>query len=203
MMNRGAAMRNLTLAHVERALAGYSPSNVPDVLVKTRCAVAALLRYEREVPDVLLMKRVDRSGDRWSGHVSFPGGRAEATDRDIEATAVRETREEVGLNLDRTARRLGRLDAVLAKSRGLTLPMSVTPFVYVQTAPEPLALGDEAESAFWLPLDRAASGELDSSFEYKLGPVPMGFPCWRYEDKVIWGLTHRMLVRFLQILDSR
>ena len=43
-------------------------------------AVAALLRYHRSTPDVLLMVRAANPRDRWSGQVSFPGGREERGD---------------------------------------------------------------------------------------------------------------------------
>ena len=50
-------------------------------------------------PEVLFIKRSARQGDRWSGHVALPGGRRDPTDKDDVAAAVRETREEVGLDL--------------------------------------------------------------------------------------------------------
>jgi 8-oxo-dGTP pyrophosphatase MutT (NUDIX family) len=158
-----------------------------------RAAVAALVRWDRNHPEVLLMQRAEREGDRWSGQVSLPGGRADERDADLCATAVRETREEVGVELDRSARLLGRLDGVMAVARGAILPMSIAPFVFTMLEEQPIVLGPEATAAFWLPLDAAASGELDGTYEYRLGPVPMSFACWRWEGRVVWGLTHKIL----------
>lgn len=51
-------------------------------------------------PEILFIKRASRSGDRWNGHVAFPGGRRDPEDENDAATSVRETEEEVGLNLE-------------------------------------------------------------------------------------------------------
>lgn len=156
-------------------------------------AVAAVLRYERAAPDVLLMRRVTREGDPWSGHVSFPGGRAEPDDPDLVATAVRETREELGIDLGRGARLLGRLRPLRTLRKDGLWPMTIVPFVFVQHEPQPVVPGPEAVTGFWLPLDRAAAGDLSDVYEHRIGPLEKRFPCWRHEGHVVWGLTYRML----------
>jgi 8-oxo-dGTP pyrophosphatase MutT (NUDIX family) len=50
-------------------------------------------------PEVLFIKRAGRTGDRWSGHTALPGGKRDPQDADDLAAAIRETREEVGLDL--------------------------------------------------------------------------------------------------------
>ena len=50
-------------------------------------------------PEILFIKRTTRAGDRWNGHIAFPGGRQEPDDEDDASTSVRETDEEVGLDL--------------------------------------------------------------------------------------------------------
>lgn len=51
-------------------------------------------------PEVLLIKRAARQGDRWTGHIALPGGKRDPEDLDDKATSSRETREETGLELD-------------------------------------------------------------------------------------------------------
>ncbi len=162
--------------------------------------MAALLRFEREAPDVLLMRRMTRASDRWSGQISFPGGREEQSDADLIETAMRETREEVGVDLRSCARLLGQLDVVRAIAGSGLLPMSITPYVFVQEQAPEIELGEEADAAFWLPLDRAARGELDDVYPYRKGPVTLNMGCWRYEQHIVWGLTYRMLQSLLGLV---
>ncbi|MCG8424985.1 MAG: CoA pyrophosphatase [Proteobacteria bacterium] len=192
---------DLSLPHVERRLAAYQPALISKRGL-SRSAVAVLLRYRRESPDILLMKRSEREGDRWSGQVCLPGGRASQGDIDLRATAVRETREEVGLDLLATARPIGRLDTIHTRARARLLPLTVTPFVFVQTKKGKLSLGHEAETAFWLPVDRVASGELSGNYTYRIGPLPTTWPCWRYDGHVVWGLTYKILGQFLDLLGN-
>lgn len=189
---------DLSLPRFERRLAGLAIAD--PATADARSAVAALLRFDRGAPDVLLMKRAERRNDLWSGHISMPGGREAGGDPDLRATAVRETREEVGVDLDQGARLIGRLQPVRAVARGRMEPMIIAPFVFVQTGPVELALGHEAQEAFWLPLDRAATGELSGEYVYELGPETLRLPCWRYQGHVVWGLTHRMLDDLLRLV---
>lgn len=50
-------------------------------------------------PEVLFIKRASRAGDMWTGHVALPGGKRDLEDEDDRAVAVRETSEEIGLDL--------------------------------------------------------------------------------------------------------
>jgi len=193
---------DLSLARIEERLAAHPAKQTSRLLAPKRAAVAAVLRYRQESPEVLLMHRSARKGDRWSGHVSFPGGREEESDADLIATATRETREEVGIDLEAGARLIGRSDSIRAVAKGKFLPMSITPFIFVQTEEMELELNHEAQSAFWLPLAPAAKGVLDDSYPYKKGPVSWTLPCWRYDGHLVWGLTYQMLTRLLEVIRS-
>src|SRR5690625_6874508 len=59
-----------------------------------RAAVAMALREQAGSLSVLMIERASRVGDPWSGHMAFPGGMMERTDRDSLTTARRETAEE-------------------------------------------------------------------------------------------------------------
>jgi 8-oxo-dGTP pyrophosphatase MutT (NUDIX family) len=190
---------DLSQAQLERRLAAHGRS-VRTPRPGRRAAVAALLRYRADAPEVLLMQRSECTGDRWSGQVSMPGGREEPHDPDLVATAVRETREEVGVDLQASARLVAPLEPMRAVARGRVLPMTISPFVFVQTDEVSLALNHEASAAFWLPLDRAAAGELDSTYEWGIGPVSTRLPCWRFEGFVVWGLTYRMLSSLITVV---
>lgn len=60
-------------------------------------------------PEALFIKRTSRKGDRWGGQVALPGGGRDPEDEDDRATAIRETAEEVGLDLTAHAIAVGSL----------------------------------------------------------------------------------------------
>jgi len=135
------------------------------------------------------MKRVERAGDPWSGHISLPGGGYHPTDPDLLATAIRETHEELGIDLA-PVRHLGPLPVLSPLSSG-PAGVEVTPFVFATPEALPAQPGPEALSAFWLPLHAAASGTFDSTYLYP--GTDREFPSWQFEGHTIWGLTWRIL----------
>jgi 8-oxo-dGTP pyrophosphatase MutT (NUDIX family) len=187
----------MDLDELARRLRALPDGPAPSQETARKAAVALVLRATRE--EVLLMRRVEREGDRWSGQIGLPGGHAEAVDRDLVDTALREVREEVGLDLGRDAHLVGRLPPVQAKARGALLPMWITPFVFQARdglAPVP---GPEAVETFWFPLARARAGELAWTHRYMRGEEERVLPAWRFEERVVWGLTYEILSGFLRV----
>ena len=78
---------------------------------------------------MLLIRRAEREGDPWSGHMAFPGGHIEAGESPLEA-AIRETEEEVGLSLTRHSTLLGPLPPAHAQARARRVDMAIYPFVF-------------------------------------------------------------------------
>lgn len=193
----------LSLAHIQTKLSNYqyTPIRWQAPLPPQRAAVAIILRFHRSAPDVLLMKRVAHIHDRWSGQISFPGGKASDPEEPALAIAVRETQEELGLDLTQNAQCIGSIDEIQAISRGKFLPMIIQPFVFVQTTEAVLTLSSEAEATIWLPLEQVVAGTLDATYSYESpDTAPLRFPCWNYQGYSIWGLTYKMLARFLAII---
>src|SRR5690606_5345138 len=83
------------------------------------------------------------------------------------------------------------------------LDMDVSPFVFAlrrEVVPE---IDAEAEEAFWLPLDRVAVGELDHVHLYVADDgARVRLPAWRFEDRVVWGMTHRILLDLLDAVEG-
>jgi len=157
-----------------------------------RSAVAALLRCQDDL-EVLLMQRIERPGDRWSGQISLPGGHHQAEDPDLFATSLRETREEVGVDLAEDARLLGHLPPLAAKARGRVLALRIVPYVFAEVRRVRPTPGVEAASVFWFPLGRALRGELDHVHAFEHRGAQLELPAWRHGAHVIWGLTHEIL----------
>lgn len=159
-------------------------------------AVALVLRARNGV-ELLMIKRAEREGDPWSGHMALPGGRRSAEDHDLIATALRETDEETGLRIGRDYV-LGALDEVHPRSTRLP-SIIVAPFVVVADANAGLTLDSrEVETALWVPISALRDPAAVSELVLEMGGFTRTFPSIVYGEYTIWGLTHRILTQFLE-----
>lgn len=160
-------------------------------------AVAVLLRPGEAGVELLLIRRAERAGDPWSGHMALPGGREQPEDPHPPATAARETREEVGIEAA-AGRLLGALEPVWPRSARAP-SILVRPFVFaVPGAPEPVP-NHEVDAAFWLPLrELREPGAVTEHLLELEGVGPTRFPAFGWRGHVVWGLTHRILTDFLE-----
>jgi 8-oxo-dGTP pyrophosphatase MutT (NUDIX family) len=184
-----------------RALARREPvvveANLP------RAAVALVLREGGDAGiELLFIRRAEHERDPWSGHMGFPGGRAEPEDRSLEATAVRETLEETGLDLARSAVRLGALDEVKALARGRPVDLAIAPFVFRLRERLEGAPSLEVVSLHWLPLQSLLAPGTRSTLQYDHEGALLELPCLRIEGLVIWGLTYRMFDNLRSALEA-
>jgi 8-oxo-dGTP pyrophosphatase MutT (NUDIX family) len=191
-------MREPDIEALEAALASRPPFRAPDDDTP-RAAVALVLRKGAPGLELLLIRRAEREGDPWSGHMALPGGRAAASDASLAATAVRETREEVAIDLDRDGRLLGELDQMAPRS--VRIPsIVVAAFVFhLQTGIEPRP-NHEVQEAVWVPVRQLLQPEAMTEYLHELaeGP-PLAFPAFDAQGYIVWGLTHRILSGFLEL----
>lgn len=160
-------------------------------------AVAAVFRAspDHDEAQILLIRRSEREGDPWSGHMAFPGGKRESTDASLLVTAQRETLEEVGLDLERHARLVTRLPSVPAMTRSKRGAMLVTPFIFALDKPEhpEFVLSSEVVETYWVPIGPMARGEIATTFPYRHEGTLLQLPAFLVQERIVWGLTHRML----------
>jgi 8-oxo-dGTP pyrophosphatase MutT (NUDIX family) len=162
--------------------------------ITQRAAVALVLREADQRLELLFIRRAEDPRDPWSGHTAFPGGRSEPEDGDLMATAVRETQEELGLDLTRDADPLGALDEVQAVSRMRRMDLAISPFVFRLRRDPHLEPGAEVRSVHWLRLDDLLADRHRSSMRHEHEGQFFDLPCLRIQDLVIWGLTLRMFL---------
>jgi len=161
-------------------------------------AVAAVLRDGPDGAEVLLIRRAEHALDPWSGHMAFPGGRYDPEDIDLLTTALRETREELGLDLAANASLLGPLERVPAIARGRRVGMTIAPFVFALERPGALSPNEEVVEAIWAPLGALARGENATSVSFEFEGEKLSLPGWDVGGRVVWGLTYRMLQALLE-----
>ncbi|MGH7613242.1 MAG: NUDIX hydrolase [Gemmatimonadales bacterium] len=188
----------MTIEQARRALAQYAAQEI-DAPEARPAAVALILVEQSGDLEALFIKRAARTGDPWSGQVAFPGGRHDPEDGDLLATAIRETREETGLEL-RDAEPLGVLDDLYPRTPTLP-PVRVRPFVFALAARRrPLVASVEVERAFWVPLARIVEPSVRREVKLVVGGVERVFPAYDLGEDVIWGMTERILTPFLRLL---
>ena len=167
-----------------------------------RAAVAVLFRAP-SAPEVelLLIRRAEREGDPWSGQMGLPGGRMAARDRSLLNTVLRETFEEIGLDISASGVMLGQLDELRPRTPVLP-PIVVTPFVAVVPPESEAVPNEEVAEALWVPASAltapAALGE--ATVQTRAGELTV--PAFRVGSHVVWGMTERILSQLLQHLRS-
>ncbi len=159
-----------------------------------RAAVVLMLREQANGLELFVIKRAEKAGDPWSGHMALPGGRQEPGDESAYDTARRETLEEVSIDLNE-GQFLGRLDDVGPRTMPGQLVVS-TVVVAIDTEPGALDMREVVE-AFWVPLEQL----VDKTVE--IPDFPGSWPAFTYKDRyVIWGLTHRILTQFWALIPT-
>ncbi len=144
---------------------------------------------ERE--DALSVLLTQRSAElkHHAGQVSFPGGRMEDSDADVEATALRETEEEVGIAKQHVSV-LGYL-----KTMPTITGYAVTPVVGMVSASAELSIDKtEVEYAFEVPLSFLLDDANDIQSEWDAGDRKVPMVEFHWEEQRIWGATAFMIL---------
>lgn len=185
----------IDLDHVRGVMNAYRKHRIPsDGLIPA--AVLFPLVHAGESLSVLLLLRSDRV-DHHRGEVGFPGGRIDPGDRDPLAAAMREAREEIGLLPDRV-RILGELDDYVTVTG-----YHISPFLGVLDRIEGLEPRTmETREVFTVPLAFFTTpGNVEArEIEWKGHQRRVYFA--RYGEKLIWGATLAMIMRFIEVIND-
>ena len=159
-------------------------------------AVVAILLYQDSADELstLLIQRVERSNDPWSGQIGLPGGRVEKFDGSTREALEREVREEVGLELSRDGEQLGVLSV---GHPGRRVEMTVQPWVYGLQRPPHVTTGPEIQQAFWVSLSKLPS--LRGTSEVEIRGSRILVEAFLVDGRVVWGFTYRVLNELLAV----
>ena len=163
-----------------------------ELKAKPAAAVMILLREGPRGLEVLFGERRKREGDPWSGQVGLPGGRHHDEDGTLLSTAIRETREEAGIDLNGRAEVLGHM---APRAPGNKPEMLVVPFVALATAPVEAVPGPEMASVSWATLQDLPPTQGSTRVPTILGELTV--PSFTYDGRLIWGFTYRVLEELL------
>jgi 8-oxo-dGTP pyrophosphatase MutT (NUDIX family) len=157
-------------------------------------AVLLLIVYHGDEPHLVFTKKTD-AVPHHKGQFAFPGGLVETFDGSRVETALREAREEVGLD-PATVEVLGLLDDVPTATTGFV----ITPVIGLcSTAPSLRADGREIERILEIPLRRLLDPAAYREEEWERDGRRRLVVFVRYGDDVIWGATARILKEFLSV----
>jgi 8-oxo-dGTP pyrophosphatase MutT (NUDIX family) len=187
---------------IETRLSEHSPGRKRFRQLMKRSAVAMVLQVREGELYILMIKRAEREGDPWSGHMAFPGGRMDKTDDHGYAVAVRETEEEVGLVLGDDVPCIGRLSDINARPHKGLFGMVVSPFVFRLEEEVEFSPNYEVAEVVWVPLEFLldTDNREEMVWEYKGVRIPM--PCYFYGRRRIWGLSLMMLDELLDLVEG-
>jgi len=189
-------MKPVSVADLERALRGWSAPAHRDGSGPERIQAAVCLpvRDGAEGVSVWCIRRPDGLRHH-AREMAFPGGKRDPEDKDLEATALRETEEELGIARSRL-RVLGFLAAVPTATSLFTLNPIVAE---VGTGPEPVPAPGEVAELVTLPLEDFFSGRLP----YRA--VDLGryrSPIFDFPAGSMYGATAHVLLELLAVYAS-
>ncbi|MFK7976771.1 MAG: CoA pyrophosphatase [Halioglobus sp.] len=183
-------------------LADHRPSKPRLRPLMKRSAVAMILQVREGELHILMIKRAEREGDPWSGHMAFPGGRMDKTDANGFAVAVRETSEEVGLLLGEGDECIGRLSDLNARSRKRSLGMAVSPFVFRLDREVTFTPNYEVAETVWIPLEYILNTDNREKMKWNYKGIDISVPCYQYQGYCIWGLSLMMLDELMDLVQG-
>lgn len=188
-------------AHAKMAPVSRLPTLDPDYYKDNnprRSAVMMLFYPKDEMANLVLIKRNAYEGVH-SSQISFPGGKAEPEDKDLAATAVRETFEEVGVVPSD-------IDVIMPFS-DIYIPPSnflVSPYLGISLAePSFIPNPDEVVEIIELPLDVflddsiVIETELQTSYAQR-----MSVPAFKVGHHIVWGATAMILSELKETIKS-
>ena len=128
-----------------------------------------------------------------SGEVSFPGGKWEEADNSLYETALRESNEEINLNIENVTK-LGNLNFLLSRHK-----IEVNPYVGYLNKFQEFEGNFEIEEIFTVPISFLSDSKNVTYKEFNRKDLKVYIPSWVYNGNRIWGLTAMITADFLNI----
>ena len=183
----------LQLAHPARSL------SAPEGVTPREAGVLVLVYPTTNGEHFPLIVRTSHNpNDKHGGQISLPGGKREKSDATIEATALREAEEEVGVDASKVA--------VLGRLSTLYIPVSnfnVYPTVgFIEEVPKWVPQLSEVARVIEAPLGRLHEADVVKHTEIPLGDKVKlrRVPYFDLQGEIVWGATAMILSELRQIL---
>ncbi len=174
------------------------PNKVPQGTTPREAGVLLLLYPTEGALHFVLTRRTERLGSH-SGQISFPGGRREPSDADLTATALRETHEELGIDLN-GINLLGHLTPLyVPPSHFLISPIVAYSHHVPAFNPNANEVAEVIEAPLTVLFDEAAKGAELRALISQNGAQQLT-PHYRIAGHNVWGATAMVLSEFESLL---
>ena len=193
--------QSMHLADIRTILRESKPALV-ETTGRKEAAVSLLLSEDFQGSKLLLIERAHRDDDPWSGQMAFPGGRREFQDETVLDTAIRETAEEIGVHLD-VKNRINRIDDLVAPRLSHAHGLIISCHVFEAQEPVQFDPNEEVHDLVWVPITYLLRPDSHTS-EYRppdYDGVFSGFRIGDEDNRIIWGLTYRIICSFFRTLN--
>lgn len=130
--------------------------------------------------------------------MAFPGGRMDPSDQSLEDAVIRETVEELALDLTEGIL-LGQLDEIAPQSP-LLPPVVIRPFVAVVSPEVAMMPNYEVAATYWVPLHQLLDPRTLTEHVTVENGIRVRHPGYRVGDNVVWGLTERIVRQLLSMV---
>lgn len=171
-------------------------SEIQDPLRQARAVKSSvlILLYEKAgEPHIVFIRRPEYNGVH-SGQIAFPGGRWEATDKSLYHTALRETREEIGIDTQ-NIQYAGKLtDLYIPPSNYIVSPFAGFLSGEFSFKPDPQEVAEIIEIPLSFILQENPIQPVSLTVR---GEVFKEIPAYVYGENIIWGATAMMLNEFV------
>lgn len=177
----------IRLAYTEEKIVARNPR---------KAAVMALFYPNKENKTIFLLTQRATYKGTHSAQISFPGGKLNTTDKDLETTALRETYEEVGVLPDNIS--------IVRELTNVYIPPSnflVTPFLGISNKRPNFITNYEVDHVFEVLLADLLTDTVQETVKLTTSYMTdFPVPCYKLNGYVVWGATAMVLSEIKELI---
>lgn len=203
----------MQLEPILKKLEGHTPTILGSENYSKYAVLLPLVRKEDGIHVLFEVRSLELR--RQPGEICFPGGRIDSVDTDEREAAIRETMEELGIRREDItnvfaldylispfgmivypyAGLINRPERIIPSASEVGEIFTVPLTFFMETEPKVYHVNFKAEPEEDFPLDLLVGGE---NYNWRTRKMDESF--YIFENRVIWGLTARILTHFTEIL---